>query len=501
MSKIAAYVRFISLCVLCTQTAWSASIQVTSTDDSGPGTLRDALTNANDGDIIVFALPDASTITLANTLTVAKNVVIDGAGASGLTISGNHMVPVFNIDSSVTVTIADLTIADGSTGVINLGTLTVSKCTLLDNSNIGIVNNGTLTVANSTFSGNSALTVGGGIKLSSGSATITNNTFVNNYAQYGGGIDANSSSGSTVTNNLFFQNVATEFGGSIYDAGGKVNADHNLYWNNPDTNGTQGLDCDGCASNTNAITADPLLGSLANNGGPTQTYSPGVDGAAIDSGDDATCSTAAVGDVDQRGVARPVGAHCDVGSVESNDELFANGFEPVIVYSTGFEGTCPNGWTLTGDWQCGVPQNVGPATAFEGTQCIGTQIAGNYSNNDQWVATTATSPAIDLTGRQHPMLTFRMWVDTEGSTYDGADLLISTDLRMSYSVITAVTPAYQLTIDGRPAWGGHQAALGWQAVQADLSAYTGTVVYVRFAFRSDSSGVYSGFYVDDVSIQ
>ncbi len=42
------------------------------------------------------------------------------------------------------------------------------------------------------------------------------------------------------------------------------------------------------------------------------------------------------------------------------------------VYYTSFEGACPNGWTLAGDWQCGVPVNpAGPAAAYDGAQCIG----------------------------------------------------------------------------------------------------------------------------------
>jgi len=185
-----------------------------------------------------------------------------------------------------------------------------------------------LLVANSMIYGNSTPTVGGGIKLNAGSATIANNTFVNNAAHYGGAIESNSSSPSTVTNNLFLGNSATQLGGSIYDGGGKINADHNLYWNNPDMSGPG---CIYCANDSNAIFADPLLGSLADYGGPTQTYFPGTGSAAIDSGDDTTCAAAPVNNLDQRGVARPFGAHCDIGAVESNDPIFGNAFDPPVV--------------------------------------------------------------------------------------------------------------------------------------------------------------------------
>lgn len=169
-------------------------------------------------------------------------------------------------------------------------------------------------------------------------------------------------------------------------------------------------------------------------------------------------------------------------------------------YYTSFEGACPNAWTLTGDWQCGVPTNVGPATAFAGAQCLATQIAGPYNDLQTWAGTTATSPDIDLAGLMSPKVTFRMWVDTEGSNYDGFNLQLSIDGGMSYSILENVQPMYPLTIAGKPAWGGHQSALGWQLVQADLSAYAGQTIRLRFGFQSDSSGTFPGVYIDDILV-
>ena len=57
--------------------------------------------------------------------------------------------------------------------------------------------------------------------------------------------------------------------------------------------------------------ADPLLGPLQNNGGPTDTQALGAGSPAIDAGDPATCSA-----TDQRGVARPQRARCDIGAFE-----------------------------------------------------------------------------------------------------------------------------------------------------------------------------------------
>jgi len=170
-------------------------------------------------------------------------------------------------------------------------------------------------------------------------------------------------------------------------------------------------------------------------------------------------------------------------------------------YYTSFEGVCPAGWTLGGTWQCGVPTNVGPPTAYAGTQCVATQIAANYLNNQSFTLANATSPDIDLSGSPNPTLSWRMWVDTEGSSHDGVNLKISTDGGMTYSVVDTVAPGYPLTIATEPAWGGHQQALGWQTFQANLAQYSGQTVRLRFSFRSDSSGTSPGIYVDDFLVQ
>jgi hypothetical protein len=172
------------------------------------------------------------------------------------------------------------------------------------------------------------------------------------------------------------------------------------------------------------------------------------------------------------------------------------------VYYTSFEGTCPDGWTLTGDWQCGVPTNAaGPGTAYDGTQCIGTGMVQNYSDDDTWAGTTATSPPISLVGVTSPTLTFRMWVDTEGYTYDGANLQISTDGGMTYKILTTVMPQYTLSIAGDPAWGGREGGSGWQLVQADLTAYVDDTILLRFGFQSDVSNTFAGFFVDDFLVE
>lgn len=66
------------------------------------------------------------------------------------------------------------------------------------------------------------------------------------------------------------------------------------------------------------------LGTLADHGGPTQTYEPAPNSSAVDSGYPNRCLA-----IDQRGYARPFGPHCDIGAVEVGalDTIFADGFD------------------------------------------------------------------------------------------------------------------------------------------------------------------------------
>jgi hypothetical protein len=172
-------------------------------------------------------------------------------------------------------------------------------------------------------------------------------------------------------------------------------------------------------------------------------------------------------------------------------------------YGTNFEGACPNGWTLSGDWQCGAPTLTplggGPATAFSGAQVIATVLTDDYSSSDAYATNTATSPTVNLTGATSAKLRFRVWLDTEGSSFDGFNLKVSSD-GGPFNLINTVTPTYPLTVGGESAWGGHDGALGYRLYQADLSQFVNHQIQLRFAFRSDSSGEYPGVYIDDVVV-
>src|ERR1043166_2883447 len=111
-------------------------ITVTNTNDSGPGSLRQALMIANDGDTITFTVTGTITLTSGGLL-IAKNITISGPGSNQLSIDGNQAILVFGIFPGKTAKIANLTIrnAKGGAGVWNeQGTLTVSNCAVTSNS-------------------------------------------------------------------------------------------------------------------------------------------------------------------------------------------------------------------------------------------------------------------------------------------------------------------------------------------------------------------------------
>src|SRR6478672_10551845 len=122
----------------------AATITVTNTNDSGPGSLRQALAVAHDGDRITFAVRGTITLT-SGALVVAKNVTISGPGADHLSIVGIQFQSVFSVGAA---TISGLTIRDGAVG-INGGMLTVMNCVISGNSRSGIENGSSLTVVNS----------------------------------------------------------------------------------------------------------------------------------------------------------------------------------------------------------------------------------------------------------------------------------------------------------------------------------------------------------------
>lgn len=208
------------------------SLADTTTGSGTSGTLRFCINAANTAggtNTITFGV--TGTITLTSSLpNINNNLTIDGPGPSLLTISGNNSVRVVSINDGFTVTIQDLTMANGRAvnlqgGAIdsNNDTVTLANCVFDHNFATfdgGAVRNnaGNMTVTGCTFSNNTAAEPsgqGGGLKQNGASMTVINTTFINNSADAGGGFHVGSGSTNTLlTNCTFYGNTAT-FGGAV----------------------------------------------------------------------------------------------------------------------------------------------------------------------------------------------------------------------------------------------------------------------------------------------
>ncbi len=143
---------------------------------------------------------------------------------------------------------------------------------------------------------------------------------------------------------------------------------------------------------------------------------------------------------------------------------------------------------------------MGPIKAHTGNGVIATKIAGLYSVNQSFTTTVADSPPIDLTTAINPVLSFWAWDQTEGGTFDGWNLKVSTNGGQTFTDVSTVAPPYNLTVAGKPAWGGDHSADGWTNYRADLTAFIGQPIILRFAFRSDPATVFPGVYIDDIVV-
>jgi cell division septation protein DedD len=266
----------------------AATITVINTNDSGPGSLRQALSDANNGDTIDFdSSLKGQTITLTSgQLLVNRSVTISGLGANNLTVDGNAKDRVFLINPANTVTISGLTIMNGSTsggggGIRNdHATLTVSDCAISGNSanGGGVYNNGTgpygvasatLTVSNSTLNGNS----GNGIRNEGGfpnftTLTVSNCTISGNSS---GGI-VNGGIFGLVTATITNSTVSDNGGSGIFNSSGTGSSFSGLTVTNSTVSGNSGGGIANRASNgggsvTLTVTNSTLSGNSAPQGG------------------------------------------------------------------------------------------------------------------------------------------------------------------------------------------------------------------------------------------
>ena len=266
------------------------------------------------------------------------------AALSGLTLTGGsnslgssgHGGGVYNIG---TITLTDCTISGNSAspgfpnskgfggGLYNEGTATLIDCTISGNSAAyggGIFNLSTVTLTDCTISGNSATGSGGGL-WNDGTATLTDCTISGNSASHGGGVILASGPDSRTT--IVDTIVAGNSAKTSPDLSGKVDQDRgfNLIG---DGDGASGFTAAGDQVGTAASPINPRLAPLGYYGGPTQTMALRTGSPAIGQGTTVAGLTA-----DQRGFAldapRP-----DIGAFQSN---------PLVVNTTGDGSGLPPG--------------------------------------------------------------------------------------------------------------------------------------------------------------
>lgn len=300
-------------------------VTVQNLDDTGPGSLRDAIENAPDGETINFdpslaggvIILKNSNFTIGN-FVIRQSLVIDGSAlGDAIVLDGNGNSRIFNVASTGSLILRGMELTNGlgrgGGAIASGGSLECESCTFYDNISTGntgesgfggaIFSEGPVTLKNCTLTRNRGDRSGGGIHMVGAAATITHCTIVQNGVEqvadrgrnrnFGvGGLSADNGGSYFVTNSIICQN---------YD-------DFEL-------NRVEGEDIDpGTMSPEppagNLIGIDPFLSPLGDYGGPTLTMVPITGSPAIDGGEDAGLES------DQRGAGRFFGSSSDSGAVE-----------------------------------------------------------------------------------------------------------------------------------------------------------------------------------------
>lgn len=270
----------------------------------------------------------------AGTMTVTTSIFTDNEGRGDLSSGGGAIYNRGNLEVNESAFTENQGIGSfgGSGGAIRSfnGSLNISQSTFSYNaaqgdpvnypSEGGAIAADTATITQSTFDHNEADACGG---LNLDQATLTNSTISANQALTGAGGGICHSGAITITNSTIYANQTITGGAGIEGAVGTaylLNTVVALNNGGNDCNGlvnaaATNLDSDGSCDNATTST-DPRLAPLGYYGGPTPTHPLWEDSPALDTGDDAICNAPPVNGVDQRGMTRPQGDHCDLGAFE-----------------------------------------------------------------------------------------------------------------------------------------------------------------------------------------
>lgn len=319
--------------------------RVTSYADSGPGTLREAISQIDGfgGGLVVFdnqlseTGPRPRTVNLSSPLDLTTDITIEGPvdNAAGVTIDAGGAGRALDVRGAASVILRNLTIQGGKAaegGGIHVGDtagLWVESSAIIDNiaslrgGGIYADSSGEVILRNTTVSGNIAGADGGGIYTGGTdlwiiSSTVTNNTADgdSNGSGLGGGI-AVASGRSVMESSILAENFTNEpfgapdYAGSIETGGGNLVGINDGSGADPASFPAGNPNAKGDFVGFGKAPVDPRLFPLALKGGPTPVHSPGCGSIAIDNGiaDNAAAE-------DQRGLARIVDGGIDIGACE-----------------------------------------------------------------------------------------------------------------------------------------------------------------------------------------
>jgi Ca2+-binding RTX toxin-like protein len=264
------------------------------------------------GNAIAGYTPDGGGI-----YSIDEDLTIINSTISGNTVNGLRLDSGGGIYSARgNVTVIDSTISNNSAsadprydsadggGIFSRdGNLTVTNSTISGNSASGAKTDGgglyskdgNLTVTNSTISGNSTSVRGGGIFSIRGQLRVANSTISGNSATNGGGIF--NSATFNATNTIIANSIS---GGDCFNSGSVATNSNNL------------IEDGSCNP---ALSGDPNLSPLQNNGGPTLTHALLLGSIAINAGNN-TYTAGLVYDQRGSGFNRIIGGLVDIGAYE-----------------------------------------------------------------------------------------------------------------------------------------------------------------------------------------
>ncbi len=271
---------------------------------------------------------EPSTLVLAHAILTANKASGGGLVNAGGAIWSTGELDLTDVHVTKNTVVSAAGVPASGGGIAGGGTISVVDSTIDDNTATGqgggLWNGatGTATIVRSTVSGNTAGMAGGGI-YNLGTIGLTNVTLSSNFATntFNNSAGLHNATGSVA--HLLHVTVANNDGGGLSNAGTlslkSTIVAHSVFGKNctgPITSLGHNVESDTTctlAGPGDLSGTDPQLGSLAANGGPGPTHALLTGSPAIDTADTVGCPA-----TDERGVARPAGAGCDIGAYEGS---------------------------------------------------------------------------------------------------------------------------------------------------------------------------------------